>query len=169
MLTLAIVVLGFLGRVLIHIPNFSPVIALALFGGAMLNRKTAVILPVALLAATDIILGLHNTMPFTWGSIIIIAVLGRLLSEHKNVKNIALFSVVSAVIFFIITNLGCWITMYPLNLAGLQQCFIAALPFFNSTLVSTLIYSAVLFGGYAMLAARIQKTSLAKVLLSPRD
>ncbi len=169
MLTSVSLVFGFLSRILIHITNCSPIIALALFGGATLNRKTAVILPVAILAATDLILGLHSTMPYTWGSVILIAALGRFLSERKSFKNIALHSMIASVIFFIITNLGCWLTMYPLNWAGFAECFIAAIPFFNSTLLSTLIYSAVLFGGYAMLEQRIQNTRLAKVLLSVRN
>ncbi len=166
MLASAILVLGFLSRVLVHIPNFSPVIALALFGGATLSRKTAVVLPVMILALTDIVLGLHETMPFTWGSVILIAALGRRLAERRDFKNIAMLSVGSAVLFFIITNIGCWLVMYPRNLIGLQESFLAALPFFRNTLISTLIYSAVLFGGYAIVAAKIQGTRWARILLS---
>ena len=166
MLALAILILGLVSRVFVHMPNFTPVIALALFGGATLDRRTAVVLPVVIMALTDLVLGLHATMPFTWGSVMLIAVLGLRLRQRANFKNVALFSIASAVLFFLITNLGCWLTMYPRNLAGLEACFVAALPFLRSTLVSTLMYSAVFFGGYEMAAAKIQKTRWAKILLS---
>ena len=38
--------------------------------------------------------------------------------------------------------------MYPLTIEGLLMCYTAAIPFFHNTLGGTLIYSAVLFGGY---------------------
>ena len=166
MLASAILILGFVSRVFVHVPNFTPVIALALLGGATLNRKTAMVLPVAILALTDLVLGLHPTMPFTWGSVALIAALGSWLRGRQNIKNVTLFSIASAVVFFIITNFGCWLFMYPRNGAGFEACFIAALPFFRSMLASTLIYSAVFFGGYEVAAARIRKTRWAKVLIS---
>jgi len=167
MLAIAIVVVGLISRVVLHIPNFTPVIALALFGGAALSRRNAVILPVVVMAVTDLVLGVHSTMPFTWGSMILIALLGVWLRERKTTTHVALASIASAVLFFIITNLGSWLAMslYPKTWAGLLECYIAAWPFFRNSLFSTLIFSVVLFGGYELLVARVKKTRWAARIL----
>ena len=166
MLAMGLIFLGVLSRLVIHLPNFTPVMAIALFGGATLNKRCAVIVPVVLMAISDVFLGFHDTILFTWGSAALIAVLGLWLRERKNFKNIALASLGSAVLFFVVTNFGAWLSLYPRTLAGLQECFLAAVPFFRSTLVSTMLYSAVFFGGYEISAAAIQKTRWAKIFLS---
>lgn len=167
MLAFALLVIGFVSRVILHIPNFTPVIALALFGGSHLPRRHAIVLPVVIMAVTDIILGVHATMPFTWGSMMLIAGLGVWLRERKTYLNIALTATASAVLFFVVTNFGSWLvmTLYPKNLAGLGECYIAALPFFRNLLLSTWVFSAILFGSYAFIAAGVRKTSWAARIL----
>ena len=58
----------------------------------------------------------------------------------------------SAVLFFVVTNFGVWATsgMYPPTFAGLQACYVAALPFFQNSLAGDLFFAAVLFGGFAL-------------------
>jgi hypothetical protein len=45
--------------------------------------------------------------------------------------------------------------MYPLTGAGLAACFAAALPFFQNSLAGDLFYSALLFGGFALLERKV--------------
>ncbi len=158
MLALCLLFLGVASRLIIHVPNFTPVLALALFGGVYLTTRRALLLPLAMMIVSDLIIGLHDTIAFTWSSILLISILGIYLRSQKSFKNIALTSFLAAILFFIVTNLGAWFMMYPKTVLGLQQCFLAAVPFFRDTLLSTLLYSAVLFGGYEMLAQRIIKT-----------
>jgi hypothetical protein len=56
----------------------------------------------------------------------------------------------SSVLFFAITNFGMWLFsgFYPRNLAGLEACYVAAIPFFQNTVVGDLFYAALLFGGF---------------------
>ncbi len=164
MLAVALLILGIASRLVIHMPNFTPVLALALFGGVYLSSRRAVLMPLALMILSDLLIGLHNTIFFTWSSIVMISLLGMYLRSRKNFKNISLAAFSSAVLFFLITNLGAWVTMYPKNLLGLEACFLAALPFFRDTLVSTLIYSAVLFGSYEMAAQWVVRTRWARIL-----
>lgn len=166
MLVIGLLILGIMSRVVIHVPNFTPVLALALFGGVYLSTRRALVMPVLLMVISDLLIGLHDTILFTWSSIILVSILGMYLRSRKTSLNIALGALTSAVLFFVITNLGAWIAMYPKSLLGLQECFWAAVPFFRSTLISTLVYSAVLFGGYELLASWIQKTRWSKILLS---
>lgn len=166
MLAILLLMFGVFSRLICHVPNFTPVLALALFGGVYLSSRRAIAMPLALMMFSDLLIGLHDTILFTWGSILLISVLGLLLRHRKTPQNIIFGSLGSAVLFFVITNLGAWLTMYPQTWGGLQQCFWAAVPFFRWTLLSTLIYSAVLFFGYDALVQWISRTRYAKVLLS---
>ena len=166
MLAFGILILGILSRIIIHLPNFTPVIAIALFSGVHFEKKQALTLPLILLAISDIVIGFHNTMFFTWGSILLIVTIGFWLRQHKNFRTILGASVGSAVLFFIVSNLGVWIVgeLYPLTAAGLQECFVMAVPFFKMTLLSTLIYTAVFFGSYEWIASRFKGKELVRAL-----
>ena len=50
--------------------------------------------------------------------------------------------------FFIITNFAVWAMdgHYPMTLEGLIACYIAAIPFYGNTLLSTALFSALFFG-----------------------
>ncbi len=84
-------------------------------------------------------------MFLTYISLAIAVALGLLIKRLKFTE--ILFSgLASSACFFIITNFGAWLTleMYEKNLAGLLQSYILAVPFFHNTLISTLLYLAVL-------------------------
>ncbi|MER3329478.1 MAG: DUF6580 family putative transport protein, partial [Candidatus Kapaibacterium sp.] len=53
-------------------------------------------------------------------------------------------------IFFVVTNFTVWAFsgMYEQSLNGLMLSYSSAIPFFNWNLVSTLLFSGVLFGAY---------------------
>ena len=93
----------------------------------------------------DLYLGFHDTMFFTYTSLIIAVILGLFISKFKFTE-ILFAGLASSVCFFIITNFGAWLTleMYEKNLTGLLQSYVLAIPFFHSTLISTLLYLVVL-------------------------
>ncbi len=167
MLAIGILVLGVVSRLIIHLPNFTPVIALALFGGVYLKKQQAVILPVLMMIIADLFIGIDATFPFTWGSMAAIAVIGLWVRKNKSFTAVAGSSLLSSVLFFLVSNFGVWLVqnMYPHTLAGLIECYVMAIPFFGSTLVSTIIYTAVLFGAYEWAAARLAKTRFSYVVL----
>jgi hypothetical protein len=166
MLVFALLLIGISARFLPHAPNFSPVLAIALFGGVYLRRSQVLWVPLALMILTDIILGPHVTMPFTWASVIIAGLIGLWVKKAPGVLRIFGGSVACAVIFFLVTNFGCWLTAYPLTMAGLVECFTLAVPFFRMSIVSTLMYAFVLFGVYELVSRRVKDTRLAFVLLN---
>ena len=169
MLAFLVLALGAMTRLIIHAPNFTPVLALALFGGVYLKKKQALVLPVILLAATDIILGYHQTIFFTWGCIVLIAAMGIWVKNNKNTKTIFGSSLLAAVVYYIVTNLGVWLTtgMYPMNLSGLAECYYVAIPYFRNTLISTFAYTFLLFTAYDLIAARIKNTRFAYLATAP--
>ena len=167
MLAVLLLAFGVISRLIVHLPNFTPVIALALFGGVYLKKAQAIILPVLMMIIADLFIGVDNTFPFTWGSVALIALGGLWLRENKNLATIAGSSLFSSLLFFLITNFGVWLVsgMYAHTSAGLLQCFVLAIPFFGNTLLSTVIYTAVLFGAYEWIARRVQNTRLAHIVL----
>ena len=84
MLALIIISFGILSRVIVHTPNFTPVLSMAFLGGMYLKGRQAVLVPLALMVISDFIIGFHDVMFFTWGSIVLISVLGLWLKERKN-------------------------------------------------------------------------------------
>jgi hypothetical protein len=138
-------------RLIPHPPNFAPIAAMALFGGAYFTKKWAAFLvPLSAMFVTDLILGFHETMWAVYLSFALIVVIGMTMLKTKKVSNIFLASVISSVSFFIITNFGIWLSTnyYPKTGAGLTACYTAAIPFFHQTLLSDLFFVGILFGAY---------------------
>jgi len=155
-----LVLLAALSRLIPHPPNFAPIAALALFGGAeFANKREAFFVPLAAIFLGDLILGVHFLIPLIYGTFAVIVGLGFYLRGRKNFWTITGMSVAGAVLFFVVSNLGVWalgifFPIYPMTLAGLVECYVAAIPFFWNTLLSDLFYAAVLFGGVALAEKR---------------
>ncbi|HXT12867.1 MAG TPA: DUF6580 family putative transport protein [Candidatus Angelobacter sp.] len=141
-----------LSRLIPHPPNFSPIAAMALFGGASFaDKRAAFALPLAGLLASDLVLGFYTISPVVYASFALIVCLGFWVRRHHSLRRIGIATVLSALMFFIITNFGVWAIghLYPKTPAGLVDCYAAAIPFFRNTLLSNLAYTALLFGGLA--------------------
>lgn len=145
-----ILILAVLSRFLPHPPNFTPILAIALFGGAIFkNKKIALAIPIVAVFMTDLVLGLHESMIPVYLCLGLFIYMGMNLKKN-NSKSIAINSIGSAVIFFLVTNFSVWAFggMYAPTLSGLMESYSLAIPFFTWSLVSTLLYSGVLFGAY---------------------
>lgn len=129
-------------RFIPHPPNFTSLIALSFYIPVFFGKKY---IPVVLivLAITDFIIGMHSTILFTWGSVILIGLLSQffLISVFSRIGG----SLLGACIFFIVTNFGVWsIGSYGYTLEGLILCYTLAIPFFAYNLISTFIFSAII-------------------------
>lgn len=147
-LTLMVFAAAFV-RLLPHPPNFAPIAAMALFGGAYFNKKSfALAVPLVAMFLTDSIIGFHSGMWVVYLSFALIVAIGMLMLKKVSIKNVVLASVTASISFFIITNFGVWAfgTMYPKNIAGLIECYVAAIPFIQNTLVGDLFFGGVMFG-----------------------
>jgi len=144
-------------RILPHPPNFSPIAALALFGGAQFaDRRLALLVPLAAMLISDLVLGLHALMPVVYGCFALVVCLGFFLRRHRRPATIAGATAVASLLFFLATNLAVWLFsgMYPMTRAGLAGCFAAALPFLQNTILGDLFFATVLFGGMALAERR---------------
>lgn len=155
---IALIVFGVTFRWLPHPPNFSPIAALALFGGAYLTHKhLSLILPLVVLFLSDLLLGLHSLIPVVYGCFLLTVFLGWNLQNKLKGSRIIAFSITSSMIFFVVTNFAVWAFsgLYPLTASGLTACYVAAIPFFANEVVGTLVYSSILFGAFEILQAKI--------------
>ena len=134
-----------------HPINFTPIGAMALFGGACYaQRRLAFLLPLAALAVGDLATGMHILMPVVYASFAINVLLGRLLRSRRTVFTTAAFTLAGAVQFFIVTNLATWWVYYPHSTDGLVTCFVAAIPCFQNTLAGDAVFTGLLFGALAV-------------------
>ena len=77
--------------------------------------------------------------------------------ENVEINLASLIDVVFILLlFFVVTNFGAWLgsPAYPQTLAGLVAAYVAGVPFFQWTVLGTLFYSALLFGGFELLRNR---------------
>ena len=142
-----ILVLAF-SRLIPHPPNFTPVCAMALLSGtAVKDLRLALLIPLLAMLLSDALLGFHSSMLFVYGAIAIIVVTSRIWLIKHSLFSLVVASVSSALIFFIVTNFGAWLShnMYPNTLTGLWQAYLAGIPFFKNTLISSLIFTVLSF------------------------
>lgn len=156
-LTLMVFIAAFI-RLLPHPPNVAPIAAMALFGGAYFNKKSmAFLVPLAAMILTDAIIGFYSFVWMVYLSFALIVVIGIFMLKKISVKNLILASVSASVSFFAITNFGVWAlgTLYPKTPAGLLECYTAAIPFFQYSLIGDLFFVGVMFGVYELVKAKV--------------
>jgi hypothetical protein len=139
--------------------NFTPVEAMALFGGAYFaNRKLAIAVPLVALFLGDIFIGFYGWMMLSvYGCVALTAVAGFALRGRARIGNTLFAAIASATGFYLVTNFFTWATtaMYPHTLGGLAACYIAGWPFYeHGSLPGTVAWTALLFGGFALLGRR---------------
>jgi len=169
LLLAGLIVLAALTRVLPHPPNFSPIAAIALFGGAYFAaRAWAVIVPLAGLFISDLVLASVNGGLYAawfsgigiwvvYGCIVLTTLMGFGLRGKVSGARVLGYSVAGSVLFFVVTNFAAWLgnPMYPKNAVGLAASYAAGVPFFQWTILGTLFYAAILFGGFALLRRQL--------------
>lgn len=152
-------------RILPHPINFSPVAAMALFGGTYYSsKKMAFIVPMIIMALSDCVLGFHYLVPAVYGSFLLITAAGFVLSKKVTFGRVLGASIFASVSFFVITNFAEWAfgIMYPRTMAGLAACFTMAIPFFQNTLIGDLVFTGVMFGAFELAKYKFPKLAEVK-------
>lgn len=136
--------------------NFTAMGGALLYFGARRSWRE-MLAPLAVLMATDYFLTTQiYAYPFrwqgyviTWAWYLMVMVLGLiLLHARTSFVRVAAGVVLGPTSFFVISNYAVWLgsTMYPPTLAGLRDCYVAALPFYRNDLLSTGIVAGLAFG-----------------------
>ena len=174
-----LIILAAFSRVIPHMPNFSPLGAIGVFGVAHFSKKwLGVLIPITATWLSDLFINnviyAKYTTSFVWfydgfywqyGSYILIAIVAIFIVKKVNVQNVFAGALASSAIFFLVSNFGVWIssTSYPQTFSGLMSCYTAGIPFINGTILGDLFYCSVLFGGYAFAQYKVPALAVAKV------
>ncbi len=160
---LLLIILGITTRLIPHLPNFTAVAAIGLFGGLYLPRRYAIITVISLMFLSDTIIGFYNigTMIAVYASLALSIYIGHVL-KAKNKAWSMVGATLASFTFFIITNAAVWAFsgMYAPTVSGLWLSYYNALPFWRNMLAGDLIYTVVLVGGYEFVKAQNQSKIL---------
>lgn len=173
----ALILAAAISRVLnaeMHWYNFTPIIAMSLFSGAVLKNKAyAYILPLAAYLLSDIYLQLTAgsgfygiSQSFVYGGMALVVLLGTFMKKNSVLRVLG-FSVGGALLFWLISNFGVFLGGYwGTGLSGLGTTYLMALPFYTkdgtelffNSIVGTLIFSGLLFGAYGLIKNKAMDT-----------
>ena len=148
LLIIILTLFAIFSRLIPHPPNFTPLLAIALYSGVCFKNKFLFIIPLLSMVISDFFLGYHNVIFWVYLSLLIIFYMGYLLFKKYTFRNLILLSFVSSIMFFILSNLGVWIIGYPKSFEGFVACYVAAIPFFHNTLISTILFSSIFHFSY---------------------
>lgn len=137
--------------------NFSPIFAVALFGGAMYqSRGNVFAVPLLAMLAGDLGIwavtgkaewAFYSGQFVVYAAFTVCALFGLLLRSQRSWGRVTGAGIASCVSFFLITNFATWVgsTTYPQTFAGLLDCYIMGLPFLKNSLIATVLFSGILF------------------------
>ena len=148
--------------------NFSPVGAMALFGGAYFNKKwKAFGFPLLLLFLSDFVLQqtvfkaygngiLYEGWYWVYGAFALMALAGRWLLKKISIKTFAVSVLACVFIHWTITDIGVWYgsKIFSQNLQGYIDCLVVAIPYELRFLTGTIVYGIILFGLFERMQQR---------------
>lgn len=157
-----LIIIAALSRVIMYPHNFSPVIGMAIFAGAVIkDRRLAFALPLLAMFLSDVLFEAFNIAPGFWGwgqlvgyGILALITLIAFSMKKINVFTVAGYSIGSSLLFFFLSNSAFFIFdnpvyhLYPENLSGYIASLVGGLPFLKTGIIADLVYSTILFGTY---------------------
>ena len=129
---------------------------MALFGGVYFSdRRLAVVVPLSAMLLSDMALqlifgwGFHNTIIYVYIGFILTSLIGMMVRRNVTFLSVTAGSIISSILFFIITNFGVWAAFGPgIGITGLYTTYVLGIPFFAPTLLGDLFFNSVLFGAF---------------------
>ena len=127
-------------------------IALALLCGAVLKTRSALLIPLGVRLATDMLLhartgyGFYPSLLFDYSAYALIAGLAVLIPRTKYAQTMLYGGLLGPVAFFLISNFGVWLLWpdtYARTMAGLAFCYAKAIPFFGWSTAGNVAFSLV--------------------------
>ena len=139
----AVIFLLAVSRLIPHPPNFTPILGMAVFSGAIINRRLiAYLIPLLAMLISDLYLGFHSGMPIIYFSLALCVLIGTFIEARVTILNFVLGISAGVIVFYLITNFAVWYGsgMYDYSFSGLITCYVMALPFLQNTIISSMIY-----------------------------
>jgi hypothetical protein len=162
-LALGLIVLGAASRLLHLPPNIAAVTGVTLLAGfALRNVWLALLVPIGAMALAEIVLGWYPGVLATYAGMAAGVFIARGLLPKLTVLRLVATTFLASLAFFVLSNFGTWLEgWYGYTWDGLVACYIAALPFWQNSLVADFISTALAFGLF-LVGRRVLSTSGAK-------
>jgi len=165
LLLISMILIAAFSRLIPHPWNFTPIAAMALFGGVFFRNKfMAFAVTILSLLLSDVLTIVFINSNFTnipqylfslgelsiLTGFILTVIIGIMISRKTSVLTVIGASLLSSILFFLLTNLAVWNNdpIYTHNINGLISCYVAGIPFFRNEIIGDLFYSGVLFGSF---------------------
>ena len=155
---IGIIVSLVMARLLPHPPNFTPILGMAVFSGAIISRRLiAYLIPLAAMFLSDLYLGLHSSIPIIYFSLAVCVLIGTFIKARVTILNSFLSISLGVLVFFLITNFMVWYGsgMYEYSISGLMTCYFMGLPFVQNTFISSILYGMGAFLIYDIINKRM--------------
>lgn len=165
MIPIIMMTLLVISRMISDIPNFTATIALIMFTSYLIRDKFLSVLVILVSQIiSDLYIGIYSSMFFVYGAYVFIALLSPIIMNKLSFKSVLISPLVTPTIFYIVSNFGVWITgsTYPLSLDGLIMCYVAGIPFFDETLLSTVVFSVTIYAMMKLIVKEPEKLILIK-------
>ena len=157
-LALGLVALLALSRLIPHPPNFTPILGMAVFSGAIFTKRFfAYLVPLLAMLLSDLYLGFHASMPIIYFSLAVCVLIGTFIEARVTILNSILSISFGVLAFFLITNFMVWYGsgMYEYSISGLMTCYFMGLPFVQNTFISSILYGMGAFLIYDIINKRM--------------
>ena len=145
-------------RLIPHPPNFTPILGMAIFSGAIINHRfIAYLIPLTAMLLSDLYLGFHAGMPIVYFSLAVCVLIGTFIESRVSIINSLLSISLGVLVFFLITNFTVWYGsgMYEYSISGLMTCYFMGLPFVQNTFISSILYGMGAFLIYDIINKRV--------------
>ena len=150
---------GIAGRLLPHLPNATPIAALAFVSSMYFGRKTALLLPLTALLISDLFIGFYSIsiMVSVYGSFALIAFMSWYVKKHSSILAVGYTIIAASLSFFLITNAVVWwlTPWYQKSFAGLLYSYELGLPFLRNMLLGDLVYTFTLLSAFQICTHRV--------------
>lgn len=161
LISIGLIAIAVVGRLVPHLWNMTPIAGVAILAGARLGWKWGIATPLIGMFMSDIFIGFYSfpVMLAVYLSFALAGLVGYFVRKSGRVGTILGGSVLSAVLFFIVTNGAVWAfgAMYPHNLNGLLMSYVAGLPFFQNQILGDLFFTTALFAAWEAEKAIVEK------------
>jgi hypothetical protein len=153
---------------------FTPLGAMALFGGAYFNGNVKPYLfPLLTLFISDLVLSftlfseyrtglLYSGWYWTYGAFALMAVAGKLILKEVTIPRVIIGTVVATVIHWLISDIGACVVENKFTFAFYLGRLITAIPYELRFLGGTAIYSAIMFGVFELVQRKYSSLQAAK-------
>lgn len=151
------------------ISNFSPVGAMALFGGAYFSDKwKSYVFPLLTMFLSDLLImkiyfpemstgPLYDGWYWNYIAIASMVLCGQFIIRKVSIGNLVIASVAAAVTHWLISDFGLWmssVSMYTHDFKGLIECYVAAIPFMRNMFIGNIVFGALMFFSFEYAKAK---------------